>query len=63
MASPLLKSALEQFVQTKQGTGNLSEMLKKHLIEAALIKAHGNQTKAAKMLGINRGTLKSYLSK
>lgn len=32
-------------------------------IETALRIAHGNKTKAAKSLGMNRGTLKIYLAK
>lgn len=61
MASPLLESALKQFLETNQGKQNVDRLLKKELVKVALVKSYGNQTKAAEMLGINRGSLRSYL--
>lgn len=61
MASPLLESALKQFLESNQGKQNVDRLLKKELVKVALVKSYGNQTKAAEMLGINRGSLRSYL--
>lgn len=38
------------------------EQIEKHLIIATLIKLNGNQSHAAKILGISRGTLRNKLS-
>lgn len=61
MASPLLESALKQFLENNQGKQNVDRLLKKELVKVALVKSYGNQTKAAEMLGINRGSLRRYL--
>ncbi len=36
-------------------------LLEKPLLAETLIKTHGNQTKAAELLGLNRGTLRQRL--
>lgn len=55
----------EAFLYT--GAGNLYkfviEAAEKPLIEHALMRAEGNQLRAAKMLGINRNTLRSKIKK
>lgn len=51
-------------VDSKKETPDLSHVLptvKGTLIEMVLIHTRGNQSKAARMLGINRGTLKRAL--
>lgn len=56
--SPLLESALKEFIDDNLGYDNLDRILKKHLIDVALVKSYGNQSKAARILGIDRGSLR-----
>lgn len=46
----------------KSGAISPCEQIEKHLIIAMLIKLNGNQSNAAKILGISRGTLRNKLS-
>ena len=52
---------LSQFIDDNKGEKQLDVILKKKLIDCAIIKCRGNQTKAAKMLGISRATLRKFL--
>lgn len=60
--SPLLEAALSQFIENNQGTDKLDKVLKKHLIDIALVQSYGNQSKAARMLGIDRGSLRMFIN-
>lgn len=61
--SPLLESSLREFILDNQGSENLDRILKRHLIDVALVMSYGNQSKAARMLGIDRGTIQNFLGK
>ena len=52
-------------LQTKDGEiyKSVVEEVEKPLIESALERADGNQLKAAKILGINRNTLRTKIKK
>lgn len=58
-----LEIELARFIDTHQGKDKLDLILKKQLVDIALIKAQGNQTVAAKSLGMSRGTLREYMKK
>jgi len=55
----------EAFLYTEAGNlyKFIIEAAEKPLIEHALMRAEGNQLRAAKMLGINRNTLRSKIKK
>lgn len=61
--SSFLETALKDFITENKGSENLDKILKKHLIDTALVMTYGNQSKAARMLGINRGTINNVLGK
>lgn len=67
--SGLLVRAIEDtegfFIREKAGRlyKFLLEIVEKELIENVLRRTHGNQLKAAKILGINRNTLHSKIGK
>lgn len=54
-----IKEVLES--ETSNVHSKVMALLEKPLIEQTLIKTRGNQTKAAEILGINRGTLRQRL--
>jgi Fis family transcriptional regulator len=62
-----VKSSLERYFHDLNGEkpGNLYEMviteIERPLLEAVMLHAHSNQCKAARMLGINRNTLRKKL--
>ncbi|MDD5005401.1 MAG: helix-turn-helix domain-containing protein [Candidatus Omnitrophica bacterium] len=55
----------DMFINAKLGTVYkiVVETIEKPLIEKALARTFGNQLKAAKILGINRNTLRTKISK
>lgn len=56
--------AKAELQNSPQGINNFVLMrVEKPLYEAVLVYTNGNQTKAAKVLGINRGTFRSKMKK
>lgn len=69
-AQPLracIKSMMDNYFSDLDGhePGNLYEMVvrevERPLLESVMVHTRGNQSKAAKLLGINRGTLRKKL--
>ena len=64
-----VKEAMEQYFQDLDGheTSDLYDLViaqvEKPLFEAVLKKTRGNMSKAAQLLGMNRGTLRNRLKK
>ncbi|MDZ7751651.1 MAG: DNA-binding transcriptional regulator Fis [Gammaproteobacteria bacterium] len=64
-----VKDALERYLENLQGhpTGDLYELVMTEvegpLLETVLRHAKGNQSRAAELLGINRGTLRKKLKR
>lgn len=62
-----VRKALQKYLADlgEQSAGNLYELLltevEKPLLETVLAHVQGNQTRAAEMLGINRGTLRKKM--
>ena len=62
-----VRDALERYLESLGGhpTGDLYDLVMKEveepLLETALRHARGNQSRAAELLGINRGTLRKKL--
>lgn len=62
-----VRKALEKYLADLAGhsAGNLYELMltevEKPLLQTVLNHVHGNQTRAAEMLGINRGTLRKKM--
>ncbi|AUT34491.1 protein ninH [Acinetobacter pittii] len=54
-----IRAALES--NTTNAHAEVMALLEKPLLEETLIKTRGNQTKAAELLGLNRGTLRQRL--
>ncbi|RTY07408.1 protein ninH [Acinetobacter baumannii] len=54
-----IRAALES--KTTNAHAEVMALLEKPLLEETLIKTRGNQTKAAELLGLNRGTLRQRL--
>lgn len=54
-----IRAALES--NTTKAHAEVMALLEKPLLEETLIKTRGNQTKAAELLGLNRGTLRQRL--
>lgn len=52
-----------EFFDANKGTAYHKALaqFEKPLLKATMIKCHGNQTKAAEILGLNRGTLRKKL--
>ena len=61
----LLQELDEMFMSSERSAiyKNIVESVEKPLIEKALERTFGNQLKAAKILGINRNTLRVKISK
>ncbi len=66
--SDCIKGALETYFQDLDGEvpASIYDMvlrsIERPMLEVVLQKAHGNQTLAAQMLGINRNTLRKKIS-
>ena len=66
--SSFVRSAVESYFRDLNGhaPGNLYEMViaevERPLLQTVMQQVHGNQTRAAKMLGINRSTLRKKLA-
>ncbi|MEM9992700.1 MAG: helix-turn-helix domain-containing protein [Acinetobacter pittii] len=54
-----IRAVLES--NTTNAHAEVMALLEKPLLAETLIKTHGNQTKAAEILGLNRGTLRQRL--
>lgn len=61
--SKTLETALKEFILENRGNDNLDRVLKKHLIDTALVMSYGNQSKASRILGIDRSSIRNYLGK
>ncbi|WP_151982594.1 helix-turn-helix domain-containing protein [Acinetobacter guerrae] len=57
------KILTDEFLQAHKGALHKAviEQVEKKLINEVLVKTRGNQTQAAKILGINRGTFRKKL--
>lgn len=58
----MLNDELLKFIEENKYEKNLDKLLKKKLIDVALVKTRGNQSETARMLGINRGGLRMFIS-
>lgn len=65
MTISFLKDELVKFLKENEGSAfHLGRhLIEEALIEEALIACRGNQTKAANLLGVNRGTLVKRLAR
>ncbi|MBQ4838806.1 helix-turn-helix domain-containing protein [Pseudoalteromonas luteoviolacea] len=56
-----LKKALRAYVREHNGSGDLTRTIKHLTINEALVLTRGNQSEAARKLGINRGCLRTNM--
>ncbi|MCG7548230.1 helix-turn-helix domain-containing protein [Pseudoalteromonas sp. Of7M-16] len=56
-----LKKALRAYVQEHNGSGDLTRSIKQITINETLVLTRGNQSAAARQLGINRGCLRTNM--
>lgn len=52
-----LEQELAKFIQENEGNDGIDRIIRKKLVKVALVLTRGNQSEAARILGINRGTL------
>jgi len=57
------KLAIEDVKPSAVDVSDILPMVKETLVETVLIHTRGNQSQAARILGINRGTLRALLNK
>lgn len=53
-----LQQEIAKFIRDNQGVDCVDKLLRKELVKVALVMTRGNQSEAANVLGINRGTLR-----
>ncbi len=65
MTLNISKHEVSEIIKTNNGCAHevLVSTLEKTMVEEALIIKRGNQTRAAEVLGINRGTLRRLMMK
>lgn len=56
-----LEQELAKFIQENEGNDGIDRIIRKKLVKVALVLTRGNQSEAARILGINRGTLRKVM--
>ena len=58
-----MKETIKQMLASEAKYDAIIEAVTEEVISQALVKARGNQTLAAELLGMNRGTFRKYLNR
>lgn len=56
-----MKETIKRMLASEAKYDDIIEAATEEVISQALVKARGNQTEAAELLGMNRGTFRKYL--
>ena len=58
-----MKETIKQMLASEAKYDDIIKEVTEEVISQALVKARGNQTLAAELLGMNRGTFRKYLNR
>ncbi len=58
-----MKEAIKRMLDNDAKYDDIIEAVTEEVISQALVKTRGNQTLAAELLGMNRGTFRKYLTR